>query len=168
MSLSLIVAMDQDGVIGRDGTMPWHLSDDLRRFRRITMGHTIVMGRKTFDSIGRVLPGRRTVVVSRQENLVIRGAVVVADIDSALQPDGTGEVFVVGGGEIYQLALPRVERMYITRVRCRVDGDTRFPAVDWRQWETTERHFHAADERNDFDMVFEVLQRLDDSDKPAR
>jgi dihydrofolate reductase len=160
MTVSLIVAMTDGGVIGRDGQLPWRLSADLRRFKRLTMGHHIIMGRKTFDSIGRLLPGRTTVVITRQTDLVIPEAKIVHSLSEALQVSGDDdEVFIVGGGEIYQQALPLVDRIYQTIVHAAVDGDTVFPVLAPSQWSIIEDERHASDERNQYEYSFQVLER---------
>jgi dihydrofolate reductase len=159
MTLSIIVAMSENGVIGRNGDMPWHLSADLKRFRKLTMGHTIVMGRKTFQSIGRLLPGRKTVIVTRNPDFSVDGALMAGSLDEALRPREGGDIFVVGGGEIYRIALPLVTRMYITRVRTELAGDTTFPAVDWSKWTRVAAEAWKADADNDFDFDFEDWQR---------
>jgi dihydrofolate reductase len=163
MTVSLIVAMTDGGVIGRDGQLPWRLSADLRRFKRLTMGHHIIMGRKTFDSIGRLLPGRTTVVITRQADLAISEAKVVHSLKEALQVTGDdAEVFIVGGGEIYRQALPMVDRIYQTIVHASVKGDTVFPELDPSQWSIIEDERHASDERNQYEYSFQVLERRAD------
>jgi dihydrofolate reductase len=161
MRISLIVAMSENRVIGREGVLPWRLSADLRRFKRLTMGHTIVMGRKTFESIGRLLPGRTSIVVTRQANYDGRGALVARDLDEAigLVADGD-EAFIIGGAEIYRQALPRVERIYLTLVHANVEGDTFFPELQQDQWHLVETERHAADEKNEYDYNFQVLDRI--------
>ncbi len=158
--VSLIVAMTENRVIGRDGDMPWRLSDDLRRFKRITMGHHIVMGRKTYESIGRPLPGRTSVVISRSANYDhpdIRVARSLKEAFSIAKSDD--EVFITGGAQIFALALPLVERIYLTRIHCNLEGDTFFPEVDWTEWQLTEDERHPADERNDHDYSFQLWSR---------
>lgn len=161
MSVSLIVAASENDVIGRDGDMPWRLSADLVRFKRLTMGNTIVMGRKTYESIGRLLPGRQTVIVTRQADYAVEGAIVVADIADAIKtPSAGGELFVVGGGEIYAQALDLAERIYFTRVHAVIeDGDAFFPQLDPLQWERTEATEVPADEKNDYATTFEIWRR---------
>ena len=161
MSLSIIVAMSENRTIGQNGDMPWRLSADLRRFRRLTMDHTIVMGRKTYESIGRLLPGRATVIVSRQRDYRVDGAKVVHELESALNtPGNDSETFVIGGGEIYRLALPLAQRLYLTRVHVSLDGDTHFPELDFSQWTQLESERVAADEKNDYDTTFEIYERI--------
>lgn len=158
---SLIVALSENRVIGREGRLPWHLSGDLRRFKQLTMGHTIVMGRKTFESIGRSLPGRTSIVVTRQPDYRPPGVTVAASLDQAarLAADDT-ELFYIGGGEIYRQVLPHVERIYMTQVHAQVAGDTVFPELTSSQWRLVERTEHAADEKNDFPFSFLMYERV--------
>ena len=160
MRLSLIVAISENRVIGREGDLPWHLSADLQRFKRLTMGHHIIMGRTTYDSIGRPLPGRTSVVLSRPASLELPNVYVVPSLEAALQlASGDDEAFVIGGAQIYALALPLVQRLYLTRVHAEVPGDTFFPDIDRATWELVEQSEHAADERNDFASTFSILDR---------
>ena len=162
--LSLIVAISDNQVIGREGQLPWHLSADLKRFKRLTMGHHIVMGRKTYDSIGRQLPGRTSIVLTRQPDWAVEGVVTATDFASALTQAGDDEeVFVIGGNQIYQLALPLVDRLYVTRVHATVQGDTYFPDITTDQWLLKQTDSFAADEKNDHDYSFLVYQRNDSS-----
>lgn len=140
-SVVLIAAVAGNGVIGRDGDMPWRLSTDLRRFKSLSMGKPIVMGRKTFQSIGKPLPGRATVVVSRDPDFRHEGVTVAASLQAALAAarkealrQRAGEICVVGGGEIYRQAIDAAERLYITHVEADIDGDTTFPPIDPRRW----------------------------------
>lgn len=144
--LSLIVAVASNGVIGVDGQLPWRLPDDLKRFKALTMGHTLVMGRKTHESIGRLLPGRRTIIVSRNPAYRVEGATVVDSVEAAIQAAaGETEVFVVGGGEIYALALPMADRLLVTEVDLAPEGDAFFPAVDRAHWSETARESRMTD-----------------------
>ena len=157
--ISLIVAASENGVIGRDGNLPWRQSDDLRRFKAVTMGKPIVMGRKTWESIGRPLPGRQNIVVSRQPGLEIEGADVVASPAEAVDAaTSANEIMIIGGSEVYALFLPLADRVYLTRVHADVEGDAWFPALgdDWRLV-SDERH--AADDRNEHDMSFRIYER---------
>ncbi len=134
--LSLIAAVAENGVIGRDGDMPWKLSTDLKRFKAITTGKPVVMGRKTFASIGRPLPNRLNIVVTRDDAFAADGVTVAPDLDAALAAAGPAdEVMVVGGGEIYRAFMARAERLYITHVAATPDGDTRFPPIDPAVWD---------------------------------
>ena len=134
MSVVLVAAVARNRVIGRDGVMPWHLPEDLRRFKALTMGHTLVMGRRTYDSIGRPLPGRRTVVITRQADWAVEGVTTAGSLEAALALV-VGDAYVVGGGEIYALALPLADRLELTEVDSAPVGDTYFPEVgpDWRE-----------------------------------
>ncbi|MCA9270143.1 MAG: dihydrofolate reductase [Planctomycetales bacterium] len=161
MRVSIIVAASPQGVIGRDGDLPWRLSADLVRFKRITMGHHVVMGRKTFQSLPRALPGRTMIVVSRQPDFDTAGAALLAhDLPQALNlAAGDDEVFIIGGAEIYRLALPLADRLYLTRVLADVPGDVRLPEIDWAGWRQTEQSTHPADEKNEYDTRFEIWDR---------
>jgi dihydrofolate reductase len=164
LRLSIIVAVAENGVIGRDGGLPWHLSADLQRFKRITMGHTIIMGRRTWESIGRPLPGRKSIVVSRQADYrtEFESVARAGCLDDALQlaaASGDDEAFIIGGAELYREALLRADRLHVTRVRANVEGDTRFPAVDWDQWQFAQGEEHIADDANDYNYAFEVYER---------
>jgi dihydrofolate reductase len=141
--LSLIAALAANGMIGRDNGMPWHLPEDLKRFRALTMGHPIIMGRRTWDALGRPLPGRTSIVVSRQPGLILDGAIAVTSLDEAIEAaaaaEGGSHAFVIGGAELYALALPRVQRLLLTEIADSFDGDTVFPAFDRSEWMETAR-----------------------------
>jgi dihydrofolate reductase len=156
--ISLIVAMSRNRVIGRDGKLPWHLPDDLQRFKAVTMGKPIVMGRKTYESIGRPLPGRRNIIVTRNAGYRADGCTVVHSIEDALRSIVAEEVMIIGGATLYGECLPAAARIYLTRVDAEVKGDVSFPVLsgDWR--ESTRTH-HPADERHRFDFDFVVLER---------
>jgi dihydrofolate reductase len=140
-TVTLVAAVAANGVIGKDGSLPWHLPDDLRHFKRLTNGHVLVMGRRTFDSIGRPLPGRTTIVVTRQPQWHADGVRTAEDVADALaqatQLDA--EVFVAGGHEIFREAMPVADAMVLSRVDARPDGDTVFPPVDWAAWDEVSR-----------------------------
>lgn len=162
MRVSLIVAMAANGVIGRDNGLPWRLPQDLKRFKALTLGHTLVMGRKTWDSIGRPLPGRRMVVITRRPDWHPEGIEVVHSLDEALSvaaEAGDAEVFVAGGGEIYRQALPRADRIHCTRVEAEIPGDTRFPDIDLKDWKIVEEEHHEPDADHAFPFTFQVLDR---------
>ena len=138
----MVVAMTADRVIGKDGGMPWHIPEDLKHFRRVTMGHAIIMGRKTHESIGRALPRRRNIVITRQRDAVFEGCDVAHSIEDAIamaRAGGDDEPRIVGGGVIYELALPLATKLYVSEVALDVDGDTHFPPFDPEQWTETER-----------------------------
>ena len=133
--ISLIVAMDEDGVIGANGGLPWRLSEDLKRFRRLTMGKPLIMGRKTHESIGRVLPGRENIVLSRQNKYEVEDCKVFNDVEEALRHCARqGEVIVAGGASVYEQLLPQAKRIYLTRVQAKAGGEVRFPAWDREDW----------------------------------
>ena len=170
MRISIIAAVAENGVIGRGGQLPWHLGDDMRQFKRLTMGHTIVMGRKTWESIGRPLPRRRIVVVSRQPQYRVNaeGVAVAASLEEALriaEAAGDDEVFIIGGAEIYRLALPRADRLYLTSVIADIEGDTYFPSDDlnWDEWCSLRSETHDADDRNDHLHIFQLFERCERS-----
>lgn len=145
MRVSLIVAMAVNRVIGSAGELPWRLPADLAYFKRITMGKPVVMGRKTWEAIGRPLPGRHNIVVTRNRAFAAAGAVVVHSLDAALDRIvGDDEVMVIGGGEIYRLALPRADRIYLTEVKSAPAGDARFPELDPAEWREVSRKDHGA------------------------
>ena len=160
MSLALIVAVGENNEIGKDGRMPWHLPADLKRFKALTLGKPVIMGRKTFEAIGKPLPQRRNIVVSRRRDFHAPGCEVAGSLPEALVlAAGVPETMLIGGGEIYREALPRAQRIYLTRVHARFEADTFFPALDPAEWRETARENHTADERNTFAYSFITLAR---------
>jgi len=164
MRISIIVAVAENGVIGRRGQLPWRLSDDLRRFKQLTMGHTIIMGRRTWESIGQALPGQRIVVVTRQTgyrtaNAEVQIATSLNDALNVADAAGVDEAFIVGGAELYRESLSRANRLYLTRVRAAVEGDTSFPDVAWNNWQLVESEDHDANEKNEHPYRFETYDR---------
>lgn len=160
MILSCIVAVAENGVIGRENDLPWHLSADLKRFKRLTSGHTIVMGRKTYESIGRPLPNRRNVVLTRRPALTWEGVDVESSLDDALRScDGESEVFVIGGRALYDIALPRADRLYLTRVLESFDGDVFFPTNALEEFTLVSEEPHERDEKNPHPYSFCVYER---------
>lgn len=158
--ISLIVAMSRNRVIGRANRLPWHLPADLKRFKELTMGHHIVMGRKTWESIGRLLPGRTTVIVSRDCRLKVAGAHVAGSLDEALtRCKDDSEVFVIGGAEIFALALPRATRLYLTIVDADVEGDTYMPPLDLSGWRTLATETHPATDEAPLGWSFTAYDR---------
>jgi dihydrofolate reductase len=164
--VSLIVAAADNDVIGRDNKLPWHLPEDLGYFKRMTMGKPVVMGRKTFESIGRPLPGRTNIVITRNLDWRAEGVRALADLEAALALaqeialiDGVEELMVVGGAEIYAAALPLADRIYLTRVHADVAGDARLPAIDWAEWRELGRERHSADGSNPYDYSFVIYER---------
>jgi dihydrofolate reductase len=158
--ISLIVAASTNNVIGVQGELPWRLSGDLQRFKAITMGKPIVMGRLTYDSIGRPLPGRQNIVITRQADFEAEGCDVVQSIDAAIEAAGDAEeIMIIGGSHIYQEFLPRADRVYLTRVQAEVEGDTFLPELVADEWREISRTMYFADEFNDFDAVAITLER---------
>ncbi len=154
--ISIIVAIARNGVIGGDNSLLWHIAEDLQRFKRITTGHPVVMGRKTFESLGRPLPGRTNVVITRQKDYRAQGCTVVHSLGEAvgLFPPQE-EVFIIGGGDIYRQALPIADRLYITRVMHDYEGDTLFPDIDPSLWKATFSEYH--ERGKNFEYPFEYL-----------
>lgn len=164
MIISLLVAMDEARGIGKAGKLPWRLSADMRRFRELTMGHHIIVGRKTFESIGKALPGRDMIVVTRDESLKPDGCLTAHSVEAAIalaRERGETEVFVCGGAEIYVHALGAAHRIYLTQVHANVDADTFFPEFDAIAWREIEKSFQQADEKNQYAFTFKVLDRKD-------
>ena len=153
--LSIIVAMAKNRVIGRDNQLPWHLPADLRHFKQTTMGHPIIMGRKTYESIGRPLPGRQNIVITRNPDFQAEGCLVVHSLQEALAavPEAE-EVFIIGGASLYREALPLADRIYLTLVDAEVEGDTFFPELDASEWQEVRRETFTPDEKNPFGYAF--------------
>lgn len=162
MNIAMIAAMTQDRVIGLNGEMPWHLPDDLKFFKAKTTGKPVIMGRKTFESIGsRPLPNRSNIVISRNANLKIPNVEVFQSVDQALEKYAhEQEVIIMGGGELYQQMLPQAERLYLTLIDAKLKGDTFFP--DWTEydWTEKERSSHPKDARHAFEFEFVTLERV--------
>ncbi len=160
MRISLVFAMAENRVIGRDGALPWRLPADFRHFKRLTTGHTLIMGRKTFESIGRPLPGRRSVVLSRRPGYRPEGVEVAGGLEAALAlAAGEEEVFVIGGAALFAEALPRARRVYLTLVHGEVDGDVQAPPLDPAAWRLVEERRRPADERHPWDLSFRTYER---------
>ncbi len=163
MILSIIVAMDQRGGIGIHNRLPWHLPADLRRFKQLTMGHALILGRKTYQSIGKPLVGRRMIVLSRQSNLETPHEVmVVSNFEAALdicRQEGEEEAFVAGGAEVFKVALPLAQKLYLTRILAVVESDTFFPKWDESEWKVVSYIKHPADDRHPYSFCFIDYQR---------
>ncbi|WFO50619.1 type 3 dihydrofolate reductase [Aeromonas veronii] len=162
MKISMIAAMAHDRVIGKDNQMPWHLPADLAHFKRVTLGKPVLMGRKTFESIGRPLPGRRNLVISRNPGYQAEGIEVVGSVEAALAlltGSSVEELMVIGGGHLYAEMLPSADCLYLTQIDLAVEGDTRFPAFDDGQWQRIACESHPADEKNPHHYSFETWQR---------
>jgi dihydrofolate reductase len=160
MRVSIMAAVSANGVIGDQGALPWRLPSDLRRFRRLTMGHALIMGRKTAESIGRLLPGRKTIVLTRQANYQFPGACVCHSVDEALEAARDNpEAFVIGGAEVYRLFWPHADRVYLTTVEACVEGDTYLPPWHKDQWKLVEEEFVEADQHHAWPHRFQVFER---------
>ena len=166
IDLALIVACAENGVIGRNNALPWHLSEDLQYFKRVTMGKPIVMGRKTYEAIGRPLPGRTNIVISRDPDYCAEGIKSVTSLAAALELaeqialiDDATELMVIGGAQIYAEALPIADRLYLTEVHAEVEGDAYLPPIDWSQWQEVRRQGFAAEGPNPYDYSFVVLEK---------
>ena len=173
--LSMIVATADNNIIGKDNDMPWHLPADLAYFKKVTLGKPIIMGRKTYESIGRALPGRRNIVISRDVNFQVQGkgsagVDVVTSVEQALAllkgSNGNGgteaapEVMVIGGGAIYKHCLASADRLYVTHIRAAIDGDTQFPHYDLSEWQKISSEIYQSDEKNNYDLDFCIYERV--------
>ncbi|QIL38136.1 dihydrofolate reductase [Pedobacter sp. HDW13] len=159
--ISIAVAVGENYAIGKNNQLLWHMPADLKFFKQTTSGHTVIMGRKTFDSVGRPLPNRRNIIITRDTELKIEGVEVVNSLDEALAITKTEEkpVFIVGGAEIYRQALPKTDRLYLTTIHHNFDADTFFPDFDRSEWTVISSEPYKADEKNKYDYTFEVLER---------
>jgi len=165
MIISTIVAVAKNNVIGKDNDIPWYLPADLKYFKKITTGHHIVMGRKCYESIGRPLPKRTNVIVTRNPFFIATGCLIAHNVAEAValaKANGEEEVFIIGGGQIYEIALPHVDRVYLTEVDLEVDGDIFFPEMDLQNWTLIKETNHKADEKNEYDYTFKILERKKD------
>ena len=162
MKVSMIAAMAEDRVIGLDNKMPWHLPADLKFFKRVTLGKPVIMGRKTYQSIGRPLPGRKNIVLTRDANLEIEGVDCVQTIEQAKQLLGNvDEVMIIGGATIYEQFLSKADRLYLTFIDLKTEGDTQFPDYQQvAQWEEIEREVYLKDEKNTYNCEFVTLERV--------
>ncbi len=162
MRISAIVAMANNRVIGKDNDIPWYLPADLKYFKKITLGHHIIMGRKCYESIGRPLPKRTNVIITRNLFFMSTGCLVTHSLEEALQlarENGEHEAFIIGGAQIYELALPIIDRLYLTEVDIEAEGDILFPELDFNDWRITSEDVHPADEKNQYGYAFKVLER---------
>jgi dihydrofolate reductase len=166
MKIALIAAFSQNLVVGINNSLPWHLPEDLKYFKRTTLGKAIIMGRKTYESIGRPLPNRTNIVVSRNPDFSADGVVSVTSLEEAIKHaenvnmiNGVEEVMIIGGAAIYQASLPMADRLYLTHVHANVEGDAYFPKVDFQQWEEVGREDFDKDESNPYDYSFSVYHK---------
>lgn len=162
MKLSIIVATSLNNVIGVDNQLPWHLPADLKYFKQLTTGHTILMGRKTFESIGRPLPNRINIVITRSKSFEVEGVIVQNSIEDALQYcQNKDEVFIIGGDTIYKQMMPMVQKIHLTKVHTVIEnGDAFFPELDLKQWTLRSSVFHEKDDKNAFDYTFEIFEKV--------
>lgn len=168
MHIALVWAMARNGVIGRDNKLPWYLPGDLKYFKRVTTGKPVIMGRKTYDSIGRPLPNRTNIVVTRSSGFSAEGVRVAGSLDEAFdiagadaEINGVDEIIVMGGAEIYRQALPHADRLYVTQVHADVEGDAYFPEVDWSQYREVGREDYQAEGPNPYDYSFLVYEKVE-------
>lgn len=162
MLVSIIVAAAENGVIGKDNQLIWHLPNDLKRFKALTLGHPIIMGRKTFESIGRPLPGRTSIVITHQKKMQIAGAVVVNSFQEALMEANKlsqDEVFIIGGGEIFKTAIPLCDKLYLTLVKAKIEGDVYIDLSVFKNWVKTHSESHGIDEKHGLEYDFIDLER---------
>ncbi|WP_028550105.1 dihydrofolate reductase [Paenibacillus sp. UNC451MF] len=163
MIISFIFAMDEHRGIGLDNKLPWHLPGDLAFFKRVTSGHTILMGRKTYESIGRPLPKRRNVIMTRDLTFAAEGCEIVHTVDEALErfksEDQNGELFVIGGAEVFRLFMPHADKMYVTEIAHKFEADTFFDELDLAEWNVISREQGPKDEKNPYDYEFVIYER---------
>jgi dihydrofolate reductase len=158
--LSLIVAMARNRVIGANGAIPWKLPDEQRLFKQLTMGHHIVMGRKTYESIGRLLPGRTTIIVTRQADYIVPGAIIAHSLTDAINAAARDdEIFVIGGAELFHEAIPLADALHVTTVDAEPEGDTLMPAIDLSHWREVASEHHAADEKHPHSYTYKRYER---------
>jgi len=161
VKLAIIVSVAENGVIGSGNQLPWRLPDDLKRFKALSLGKPIVMGRKTYDSIGRPLPGRLNIIVSRRGDLRIEGCTIVSSLSDAIAAAGNvEEIVIVGGADIYRQVLPQVQTIHLTRVHATVPGDVYFPELAPDEWHEVATEYHPADDRHAHSFTFQTLQRV--------
>ena len=160
-NISLIVAVSSNHVIGKDNTLPWHLPEDLKRFRALTTGHHIIMGRKTYESLGRLLPDRITVIVTRNKNYHTEGAVVVHSLQEEIEVCANdSEAFIIGGAELYQQGLQYAEKLYLTQVNATIEGDAFFPSIDAQIWRENARESHVSVNGLAYDYVTYIRKNM--------
>jgi dihydrofolate reductase len=166
MKTSIIVAVAENNVIGEKNKLPWYLPADLKRFKEITMGHHIIMGRKTYESIGKPLPGRTNIVITRNQNLKIKGVTVVNSLSSAFKiakENAETEAFVIGGAEIFKEALSKANKIYMTKVKAKIKGDVFFPKINFKDWRVVSREKHTPNSKNPFPYEFLMLEKKKNS-----
>jgi dihydrofolate reductase len=161
MNVSLFAAMGKNRELGFGNNLPWHLPDDLKRFKEFTRGHAVIMGRKTHESIGRALPDRKNIIITRNADYQAPGCIVVNSLPAAFAAaENDPEIFVIGGGEIYKLALPYADKLYLTSVDTEREADTFFPEFDEKEWSIIKEESHPADEKHLYSFVFRIYERV--------
>lgn len=163
MKISLVVAAATNHAIGKNGKLLWHLPNDLKQFKNVTWGMPVVMGRKTFDSLGKALPGRKNIVITRQRDWKAEGAIAVKNVYDALfvaNETDAKEVMIIGGGEIYKALFEKADRIYMTRIEASPDADTFFPVIDGKHWQLISQQNHEADEKNIYNYSFQLWDRI--------
>jgi dihydrofolate reductase len=161
--ISLLVAADENNVIGKDNKLPWHLPNDLKYFKNLTWAMPIVMGRKTFESIGKALPGRKNIVLTRKKEWKTEGTIAVENITEAVeiaQNEGVKEIFIIGGAEVFTSAFDMANRIYLTRIHHQFEGDVFFPVIDEQEWKLKSNHDSSADVKNSYSHSFQVWERI--------
>jgi dihydrofolate reductase len=153
--------MAKNRVIGKENAMPWHLPADLAHFKRVTMGKPVIMGRRTYESIGRPLPGRKNIVISRRSDYSPEGCVIVNSVEAAIAQANHEEVMIIGGGQLYAEMLPHADRLYLTLIDAELEGDTRFPDYTIYDWKEIDRERHEPDEKNNYAYEFVTLERIE-------
>lgn len=164
MIISIIVAVAENNVIGKDNKLPWHLPADLKYFKQTTAGHPVIMGRGTYESLGKPLPGRTNIILTRQPHYQADGCIITGNLESAIaqaRNTGTDEAFILGGGDIFRQALLYARRIYLTRILHHFDGDTFFPELNAVDWKLTSEILHQPDEKNKYAFAFQVFERVD-------
>ena len=163
MSFSIIVAQARNGVIGKKNSLPWRLLGDLKRFKALTLRHTVVMGRKTYESIlarlGKPLPERENIILTRQKDFSAPGCLVINNLSEIEAKARDQEIFILGGEEVYKLALPKTDKIYLTLIQAEIDGDAYFPKLEETEWKLISEEKHSADEKNDYDSAFRIYER---------
>ncbi|MBN2349915.1 MAG: dihydrofolate reductase [Bacteroidales bacterium] len=163
MLISHIVAVSENGIIGKNNQLPWHLPNDLEWFKKKTMGHCVIMGRRNYESEGKALPNRTNLVISQNPNFTIPDGIVARSIEDALimaEKQHEQEVFIIGGGQIYEISLPYIQKIYLTRIHANIDGDVYYPEPDWNEWELIYEQFNLKDARHAYDYTFYIYERL--------
>ena len=158
--ITVIAAVAENNALGKENQLLWHLPDDFKRFKTLTSGHYIIMGRKTFESFPKPLPNRTHVIISRQANYQPEGCIVVNSLEQAIEAcPKTEEVFIIGGGEIYRQSIAVADKLDLTKVHATFEADTHFPEIDLSQWQLVFEEYHPKDERHDFDFTFQTYSR---------